>query len=315
MDLSATHIHLLINHIPTVGFVIGLGLFVVGLVAKSDHLKVTSLVMLVGVALITIPVYATGSAAQERICGSTAAPGPCEDAALSRTLIEMHEGAAFASLILMVFVGGLAWLGLWHYRRLSRIPAWNIALLLLVGLVTLGEVSYAASLGGEISHPEIRVTQDATEPPLGRAIGTFVANTPWAWAAFEALHMVGLSLLIGIVLLFDLKLLGFAPSLQYATLDRLLPWAVLAFGFNVITGMSFFAASPWQYVGNVAFNWKMIFVMVAGVNAMLLTFDLGRRQEGEPAPAYSKALAASALALWVGVMFWGSMLPFIGQAF
>ena len=77
MDLSATHLHLLLNHVPTVGFVIGLGLFVIGLIAKSDHLKVASLVIMVGIALVTVPVFVTGGAAEERICVASDVAGPC----------------------------------------------------------------------------------------------------------------------------------------------------------------------------------------------------------------------------------------------
>ena len=77
-----------------------------------------------------------------------------------------------------------------------------------------------------------------------------------------------------------------------------------------------FAAAPQQYVDNPAFYWKLIFLLLAGANVVYFTFDDGwQTQTGRPAPALSKALAASALFLWVGVMYWGSMLPFIGNAF
>lgn len=315
MDLSATHLHLLLNHVPTIGFIIGLGLFIIGLVAKSDDLKVGSLVTLVGVALITVPVFVTGGAAQQQICVASNVPGPCPDSAISRTLIEMHEGAAFLSLYVIVFTGGFAWLALWQYRRIRRIPAWNVAAVLILSFVALATVAQAANLGGEIRHPEIRVTQESTEPPLARVVGTFIANTPWTFAATETLHMIGLTLLIGVVLLIDLKVLGFMPSVPYVTLDRLLPWGILGFGLNATTGMLFFVAATYQYVENIAFNWKLAFLMAAGLNTLLFTFDPTWTREGQPAPAYSKALAVTALGLWVGVMFWGSMLPFIGQAF
>jgi hypothetical protein len=315
MDLSATHLHLLLNHVPTVGFIAAFGLFVIGLIVKSDDLKVASLVTMVGITLITIPVFVTGGAAQERICIAVNEPGPCPDSTVSRALIEMHEGAAFRSLIFMVFAGGLAWLGLWHYRRVRRIPTWNVVLLVLLSIGTLVTVTQAANMGGEIRHPEIRVTQESTEPPLARRVGGFVANTPWTWASNETLHFLGLTLIIGVVLLIDLKMLGFLPSIPYATLGRLLPWAILGFGLNALTGMLFFVAATYQYVGNPAFNWKLAFLLAAALNTLLFTFDPAWAREGEPAPAHSKVLAMTALALWVGVMFWGSMLPFIGQAF
>ena len=43
MDLSPTHVHLLLNHFPTIGFIIGFVLFVAGLIARSDHIKQAAL--------------------------------------------------------------------------------------------------------------------------------------------------------------------------------------------------------------------------------------------------------------------------------
>lgn len=314
-DFSAAHIHLLINHFPTIGFIVAVGLFIVALAARSDHLKIGSLVVMVGIAILTIPVFATGSGAQAQICGPLEVPGPCENAALSRTLIEMHEGAAFVSMYAMFFTGGLAWLALWQFRRFHHIPALNSALIVLMSFVTLALVTNAANLGGEISHAEIRITPEATEPPISRVIGTFIATTTWTFAAVETLHMIGLSLIIGVVLLIDLKVLGYLPGVPYSTLDRLLPWAIMGFGMNALTGMLFFVAAPNQYVGNPSFNWKLVFLMAAGLNTLLFTFDETWMREDRPAPAYSKTLAVGALVLWVGVMFFGSMLPFLGQAF
>lgn len=316
MDFSAAHIHLLLNHFPTIGFFIGLALLVFGMLVKSDHLKVASLVTLVGIALLSIPVYATGSGAQQQICGPLGVPGPCElDATVSLTRIQMHESLAFVSYVLIVLVGGLAWMGLWLFRRLKRIPTWNVAAVLVLGLIAFGTVAQAANIGGEIRHTEIQITPEATEPPVGRLLVDFVNSSPWTWASIEAIHMTGLTLLIGVVLLIDLKLLGFAAKMTYGTLDRLLPWGILGFGVNAITGMIFFISTPSFYVGNMAFNWKLGFLMAAGLNMLWFTVDQSWTQEDQPPPAYSKALAATGLALWVGVMFWGTMLPFLGQAF
>src|ERR1044071_5173397 len=126
IDLSPTHIHLLLNHFPTIGFIIGLTLYVAGLYAQSDHVKQAALVVFVGIALITIPTYTTGNAAEERLCVPAAGnPNACADSGLSKALIEEHEGAASLSLAFMIVTGGFAWLGLWQYRRIFRIARWN----------------------------------------------------------------------------------------------------------------------------------------------------------------------------------------------
>ena len=60
---------------------------------------------------------------------------------------------------------------------------------------------------------------------------------PGAWALCETLHFVGLCLLIGIVGLFDLRVLGVGKGLPPGALKRLLPWGVLGFALCAATGL------------------------------------------------------------------------------
>jgi len=113
-----------------------------------------------------------------------------------------------------------------------------------------------------------------------------------------------------------LRMVGVMAFLPTSVLTRLLPWGMLGYAINTMSGMLFFAAAPQQYVDNPAFYWKLVFLLLAASNVLYFTFDDGwQTQTGRPAPALTKALAASALFFWVGVMYWGSMLPFIGNAF
>jgi len=322
MDLS--HLHLLLNHFPTVGMVVGLGLFLFSLLLKSDDLKRASLVIFVGIALLAIPTFVTGNAAQSVICQAKP-DDPCADPNVSKARIEAHEGAALQGLAAMVVLGAFAWLGLWQYRRMSRVAAWNLAVILLLALATFGLMANAANIGGEIRHPEIRdvpwnLTYDQTVAPmgrLGREAGLFVTGKTWMWPACETLHFIGLSLLIGVVLAIDLRMLGVMKNVSFPSLHRLLPWAILGFGLNTVTGMAFFLGLPTQYTGNIAFYWKLVLVLLAGTNALFLTMLDGAwdLRVGEDASFTLKFVAGSALVLWVGVMYFGSMLPFIGNSF
>jgi len=308
MDL--THIHLLLNHFPTIGYIIGGGLFVLGLIAKSDHLKVASLVILLGIALIAIPTYMSGNGAGDAI---KSLPG------VSKTMIETHEGTALVALAFMLLTGGFAWLGLWQFRRLERVPAWNLAVILILTVVSFGLMARASNLGGEIRHAEIRASQETVTPEgaLARTVGSFVTETPWMWPTCETLHFVGLSLLCGVVFLVDLRVLGVMRGVSFASLHRLLPWAALGFGLNIGTGMLFFVGIPGQYIHNPSFYWKIGLVMLAGANALYFTvldepWSLGPKED---APLTAKIAAASAMVLWIGVMYCGSMLPFLGNSF
>jgi len=307
MDLA--HLHLLLNHFPTIGTIMGGGLFVLSLITKSDDLKRASLVVLLGISLIAIPTYITGNGAQDAV---KSLPG------VSKTLIETHEGAALVALGFIEVTGAFAWLGLWQFRRLARVPNWNLAVILVLTAVSLGLMARASNLGGEIRHGEIRAEQGiVARDGLARTVGSFVTDTRWMWPTCETLHFIGLSLLMGVAFLVDLRVLGVVKGVSFASLHRLLPWAALGFGVNVITGMLFFVGIPGQYIHNTTFYWKMALVMLAGLNAVYFTlleepWELGPKED---APLTAKIAAASAMFLWVGVMYCGSMLPFLGNAF
>jgi hypothetical protein len=315
--MNLTHVHLLLNHFPVIGTMIGLGLFVVSLIGKSEDLQRASLVIFLGIALLTIPTYQSGNAAQHAIKNI---PG------VSAELVEAHNDAALLAFLFMEITGAVSWFGLWQFRRTSRMGRGTLAFVMLLSLVTLGLMSNAANIGGMIRHPEILVGPVASPtaaifaPQLSisaMAVGKHVTGIKWVWPTLQTLHFMGLSLLLGVVFLVDLRVLGVMKSVSFATVHRLLPWGVLGFGLNLFTGMLYFIAAPEQYILNVTFYWKMILVMLSGVNAIYFTLfdEPWALQAGDDAPLKLKVIAASAVAIWIGVMFCGLMLPFIGNAF
>jgi uncharacterized protein DUF6644 len=143
---------------------------------------------------------------------------------------------------------------------------------------------------------------------------------PWLWPACETLHFMGLAVLIGAVGILDLRLIGMARSLPIASVQRLMPWAVLGFVTNLITGALFFVGEPQQYVNNIAFLMKMLFIALAGVNVFVfyatgLHTRVDRMPPDGQAPVGARIVGAASLVLWIGVVYWGRMLPFIGNAF
>jgi uncharacterized membrane protein len=317
IDFSPAHIHLLLNHFPTIGFVIAIGLFAGALVAKSDHLIQASLVLFVSIAFLAIGTYVTGSAAAEAICRADPAD-PCVNPLITHERLDAHESAAMVSLLAMVITGGFAWLGLWQYRQIRRVASWNLGVILALAVISIAAMSWAANLGGEINHPEIRLVQD--NPPaaetLAQAVRQFVVDNSWVWITLETLHFVGLTLVIGVLLLIWLRALGVLDMVPFAALDRLLPWAALGLGVNVITGMLFVVTHPDFYIKNPAFYWKLVFLMIGGANLLYFFFDRGwASPPGVPVRALTKLTAGTALLLWLGVMYWGAMLPYIGNSF
>jgi len=106
-------------------------------------------------------------------------------------------------------------------------------------------------------------------------------------------------------------------GVPYSAVYQLLPIGMLGFGINLITGMMFFIGTPGQYVHNITFFWKIVFIVLGGLNVLyfMLFDEAWAVGPGDDAPRTAKVAAASAIFIWVAVLFCGHMLPFIGNAF
>ena len=302
--MNLAHLHLLLNHFPTIGLGIALGLLVAALLKRSADLKEASFVAFFLLGLVAIPAYLTGSAAEFVLQDR---PDVAQD------VVAAHRDAALLALIVMEFTGGVAWLALWRFRP------WHQAVVLVLAIVTFGLMASAANIGGHIRHPEILAEGMAAPAPswprTAEAGAALVLDNPWVWPIAEVFHFVGLCLLFGVVLLVNLRLLGVLTGVAIAEVNRFLPWAMVGLVINIVTGMLFFLASPAQYTQNPAFVWKIGLMLIAGVTLLYPTMWAQGRQltPTDRAPLSGRILAAGSLFLWIGVIFLGRFLPYLGS--
>jgi len=145
-----------------------------------------------------------------------------------------------------------------------------------------------------------------------------VAMRQWLWLypVVEIVHIVGFVILVGSIVVFDLRVLGLTRALPVAALARhTLPWTLGALLLVVPTGLMMFTAHATDFVSNRAFVLKMALLMTAAGNAVW--FHLGPYrsvamwQTDVPAPAAAKASAALSIAIWVGVISCGRLLAYL----
>ena len=136
-------------------------------------------------------------------------------------------------------------------------------------------------------------------------------TSKWGWPFCETVHFFGLSLLIGTIGMFDLRLLGMGKRIPIGALHKLIPWGVSGYVLALLTGIMFLATEPDQYIFNSAFHWKILFMAAAGVNMATFYFAVYRRREEELS---AKLIAALSLFLWIGVIVFGRMLTFFRPA-
>lgn len=151
----------------------------------------------------------------------------------------------------------------------------------------------------------------------GTAINHWVLATSWLWPLMEILHFVGLTLLLGALLIVDLRLAGFLRQIKIETTHRLLPWAIFGFSLNLVTGTLFFFGDPARYAVNIGFQFKMVLILIAGLNALWFYFKLSPVMASwDPhgdTPIGAKVVAYLSLLIWFGVLLLGRLIPYIGS--
>ena len=153
----------------------------------------------------------------------------------------------------------------------------------------------------------------------------WLADTPWsiglhesqyAYSILESVHVWTMAFFFGLVAMFDLRLLGWTmrgvPVPE--VLSRLLPWVKIGFVIMVITGIMLFYAIPVRSYQNLFFRFKMLLLLIAGINvwifhARTMPAAAGGDQAGIPPQAVRMAGALS-LALWTGIVFSGRMIAY-----
>ena len=94
-------------------------------------------------------------------------------------------------------------------------------------------------------------------------------RTAWGWPIAESLHFLGLTMLVGCIGTFDLRLLGVARRVPIAVVHRFIPWGIAGFVINATTGALFLLTEPDQDIYNVSFHFKLMFLAIGGTNAAL----------------------------------------------
>ena len=96
----------------------------------------------------------------------------------------------------------------------------------------------------------------------------WIVSHPFAYPALEVVHIVGIALLLGNLVLFEMRVWGFGPELPVQPLARLaLGLSLLGFALIGASGLLMFAGQPAELLANRIFVIKMGLVMLAGLNA------------------------------------------------
>jgi len=304
---NLAHFHIVVNHIPSLGSILSLMLLAIGIYRKDEGIKQAAYGLLVLITMAVLPTYVSGAEAQRIVKTNPS---------YSAGVIQLHQNLAMLTLFAMTFAGMFAWFGIWEYRRHKRSGSLTTAATLFLTTAAVVLVLDTASIGGKISHSEIRSAADAA---ITEAVGwrqpieNWINDRAWSWPTLEVSHYVGMSLLFGTSLVFLFRMLGVIKGIGFRALHRLMPMAIIGFVINTVTGMIFFIASPVIYLGKQGFHIKVVGIVLATLPVLYFTMFDGPWELGpdDAPPATMRFAAVAFFVLVVAVMIYGRFLPFI----
>jgi uncharacterized membrane protein len=159
--MNEAHLHLLFNHLPIVGGIIGTSILIAGFLLKNNTVvKQTALGVLIFSGLTAVPAFFTGEGAEEVVENI---------GGISHDVIEAHEDLGKLFFIFMMIGGVLSVITFVASLRKHKMTNMLFAIVLLLSLVSCVMAQRAGTSGGEIRHTEIRngALNNTTTPGQG----------------------------------------------------------------------------------------------------------------------------------------------------
>lgn len=151
------------------------------------------------------------------------------------------------------------------------------------------------------------------------ALGTAIAESHFAYPVIEGIHLIGLAVSVGLILLTDLRLMGLLLTRVPVehVLRHLRPYVLGGFAAIFVSGILLFWSSAARMLESPAFQFKMLFILLAGINALYFERVVARRHTIPPdrvvPPAAFRFAGAASLTLWTLTVVCGRLIPYLPE--
>lgn len=153
-------------------------------------------------------------------------------------------------------------------------------------------------------------------------VSEWVATSDLGYPILLAIHSMGMAIVVGILVMLDLRVLGFARGIPVSAFRTLMPLAWIGFAVNLVSGTLLFMSLATHMISNWPFLSKMASICVGGV----VSWALWRNLEAEgwataggatvaPAPSQTaRTMAIVSMAVWLGAILFGRMIAYVLDA-
>jgi hypothetical protein len=149
------------------------------------------------------------------------------------------------------------------------------------------------------------------------SLAVAIAESRYAFPAIEGLHLIGLSVAVGLLFITDLRLAGLVLRKVPLTtvLHQLRPWVLGGFAVIFVTGGLLFLAEASALIASRVFAIKVLFILLAGLNAAYIEFVIARKKEVREdhavLPSSVRFAGLASLTLWSAVIVCGRLIPYL----
>lgn len=134
-----------------------------------------------------------------------------------------------------------------------------------------------------------------------------ISETGWMYSTFSVIHYFTIFVMVGTIVLVDLRVLGLAGRRQNLRVmaAQLFPWMWASFGLAVLSGFIEFSTGAGDFFPDKVFRTKMVVILLAVIFAAIVQRGIPKWGELPSVPWSGKALALVSLLLWLGAILAG----------
>lgn len=138
------------------------------------------------------------------------------------------------------------------------------------------------------------------------ALIRWTAESDWGYPIVLTSHAIGMALVVGILLMFDLRALGVGAGIPFAVFRSYFRIAWLGLAINLCSGTLLFLINYTAFLHNAAFITKISLLLCAALGTWLLARDVSRAE----GTRRIRVLAYLCIALWVGAIVAGRIIGY-----
>ena len=144
-------------------------------------------------------------------------------------------------------------------------------------------------------------------------LGATVRDTVWAFPVIETFHLLALAVLLGTVLIVNLRVFGLGR--RYATVAELArelePWMFVSLAVLIVSGIPMAMSEPMKCFESYSFPVKMLLIVLGTAAQLTILRKWIRQDENEPVSHKARVAASASIAVWTVVALAGKGIPYI----